>query len=186
MQENKFKIGDHVAFINDTGKGIITKINSKIITLKCDDGFEYECFANEIVTTGDLHSYFSNNNHIEFLKENQPETKNNNNLPKKSLRKNKIPPMEVDLHIHQLVSTTKGMSNFDMLNLQLDTAKRKLKFAMSKKIQKVVFIHGIGDGVLMNELHFLLKKYPVEFYEASYKNYGQGATEVFIYQNSKS
>ncbi len=183
MQENKFHIGDHVAFINDTVKGIITKINGKIITIKCDDGFEYECFANEIVTTGDLHSFFSNNNHIEFLKENQSETKIN--LPIKSLRKNRIPPMEVDLHIHQIVKTTKGMTNFDMLNLQLDTAKRQLKFAMSKKIQKVVFIHGIGDGVLMNELHFLLKKYPVEFYEASYNNYGQGATEVYIYQNSK-
>ena len=56
---------------------------------------------------------------------------------------------------------------------------------MEKKVQKVVFIHGIGDGVLKNELHYLLKKYPVEIMEASFQKYGQGATEIYIYQNTK-
>lgn len=93
--------------------------------------------------------------------------------------------MEVDLHIHQLVQSTKGLSNFDMLNLQLDTAKRQLDFAIRKRIQKVVFIHGVGEGVLKEELHYLFKKYDnIKFYDAEYQKYGLGATEIYIYQNS--
>jgi len=90
----------------------------------------------------------------------------------------------VDLHIHQLTGSTRGMTNFDMLNLQLDTAKRQLEFAIRKRIQKVVFIHGVGEGVLKEELKYLFKRYPVDFYDADYQKYGLGATEVYIYQKS--
>jgi DNA-nicking Smr family endonuclease len=92
--------------------------------------------------------------------------------------------MEVDLHIHQLTTKSRGMSNYDMLNLQLETAKRQLEFAMSKRIQKVVFIHGVGAGVLKEELKYLFGRYEnVKYYEADYQKYGLGATEVYIYQN---
>ena len=104
---------------------------------------------------------------------------------KKNISIDKTKILEVDLHIHQLVASEKGMSNFDMLSIQLKTAKTKLEFAIKKKNQKIGFIHGIGEGVLRKELHLLLKKYPVEFHEGSYQKYGQGATEVIIYQNIK-
>ncbi len=95
--------------------------------------------------------------------------------------------MEVDLHIHQLTNHYKGMSNFDMLNLQLDTAKRQLDFAINKRIQKVVFIHGVGEGVLKTELEYLFKRYDnVKFHPADYQKYGLGATEIYIYQNVPS
>ena len=77
------------------------------------------------------------------------------------------------------------MSNYDMLNIQLDTAKRQLDFAISKRIQKVVFIHGVGEGVLKEELRYLFNRYDnVKFYDADYQKYGLGATEVYIYQNA--
>ena len=92
--------------------------------------------------------------------------------------------VEVDLHIHQLTKTVKGMSNYEMLNLQLDTAKRQLEFAITKRIQKVVFIHGVGEGVLREELYTLFRRYEnVKYYDADYRKYGLGATEVYIYQN---
>jgi len=94
------------------------------------------------------------------------------------------PTMEVDLHINQLVNYSKGMSNHDMLTLQLDTAKRKLDFAINKHIQKIVFIHGVGEGVLKMELEYLFGRYDnVKFYDANYQKYGLGATEVYIYQS---
>ena len=72
-----------------------------------------------------------------------------------------------------------------MLNLQLETAKRQLEFAIRKRIQKVVFIHGVGEGVLKEELKYLFNRYDnVAFYDAEYKKYGLGATEVYIYQNT--
>lgn len=77
------------------------------------------------------------------------------------------------------------MSNHEMLNLQLDTARHKLEFAMRKRIQKVVFIHGVGEGVLKMELDYLLSRYSnLKYYDADYKKYGLGATEVYIFQNA--
>ena len=73
-----------------------------------------------------------------------------------------------------------------MLTIQLDAAKRQLDFAISKRIQKVVFIHGVGEGVLRTELEFLFNRYDnVKFYDADYQKYGRGATEVYIFQNAK-
>ncbi len=72
-----------------------------------------------------------------------------------------------------------------MWTLQWDTAQRKLEFAIGKRIQKIVFIHGVGEGVLKMELETLFRRYDnVKFYEADFQKYGLGATEVYIYQNS--
>jgi dsDNA-specific endonuclease/ATPase MutS2 len=74
-----------------------------------------------------------------------------------------------------------------MLTLQMDTAKRQLEFAIRKRIQKVVFIHGVGEGVLKTELEYLFGRYNnVKYYDADYQKYGLGATEVYIYQNVDS
>ena len=48
----------------------------------------------------------------------------------------------------------------------------------------MVFIHGVGEGVLKEELNTLLNRYNnVEYYDADFKTYGLGATEVRIFQN---
>jgi hypothetical protein len=76
------------------------------------------------------------------------------------------------------------MASHEMLNLQLDTAKRQLEFAIKKHIQRIVFIHGVGEGVLKLELEYLFKRYDnLKFYDANYQKYGVGATEVYIFQN---
>ncbi|MEX0273541.1 MAG: Smr/MutS family protein, partial [Flavobacteriaceae bacterium] len=47
-----------------------------------------------------------------------------------------------------------------------------------------VFIHGVGEGVLREELQYLFRRYDnVEYYDADYQQYGLGATEVYIFQN---
>ena len=95
------------------------------------------------------------------------------------------PTMEVDLHIHNLVENERHLTNYDMLTIQLDTAKRQLDFVISKRIQKIVFIHGVGEGVLKMELETLFGRYEnVKFYAADFQKYGLGATEIYIYQNA--
>lgn len=109
-------------------------------------------------------------------------------LKRKTSKKiSKASVLEVDLHIHQLVDSNKGMSNYDMLSLQLETVKKKIVYARQKHIPKLVFIHGVGSGVLRQELHSLLKGYSnLVYYDASLANYGRGATEVHIYQKSQN
>lgn len=94
-----------------------------------------------------------------------------------------LPIVEVDLHIGELVDTTAGMNNTDMLNLQLDTVRKTMSQHSRRKGQKIVFIHGKGEGVLRKAVLELLKKeYPkAELQDASFREYGFGATLVTIH-----
>ena len=93
-----------------------------------------------------------------------------------------LPLIEVDLHIGQLVDTTAGMDNTAMLNLQLDTVRKVMKANCRRQGQKIVFIHGKGDGVLRDAVRKLLKKeYPAsDIQDASFREYGFGATLVTV------
>jgi len=90
--------------------------------------------------------------------------------------------IEVDLHINELVDSTSGMSNGDMLQMQLDKFHEVLTENRNRKGQKIVFIHGKGEGVLRKELEKLLKTRYKSYYfqDASFREYGFGATMVTI------
>ena len=90
--------------------------------------------------------------------------------------------IEVDLHINQLLDTTAGLSNTDMLQVQLKEFNRVMTENIKNKGQKIVFIHGKGEGVLRNALLKELKhKYPhCDTQDASFREYGFGATQVTI------
>jgi hypothetical protein len=92
-------------------------------------------------------------------------------------------PLEIDLHINKLVDTTSGMSNTDILNLQLSRFHEALKTHKRKKGQKIVFIHGKGEGILRTAIEKELKtvyKRQCRFQDASFREYGYGATMVTI------
>ena len=90
--------------------------------------------------------------------------------------------VEIDLHAHELLDSTAGMSNGEILNYQLDVFRKTLEEYKSKKGQKIVFIHGKGDGVLrkaiLQELKYKYKNYQSQ--DASFREYGFGATMVTI------
>lgn len=91
--------------------------------------------------------------------------------------------IEVDLHIGELLDTTAGMSNGDMLEVQMDTFRRVLAEHKNDKGQRIVFIHGKGEGVLrraiIDELRTKYKQYTYQ--DASFREYGFGATMVTIH-----
>ncbi|MDO4181854.1 MAG: DUF2027 domain-containing protein, partial [Bacteroidales bacterium] len=95
--------------------------------------------------------------------------------------KNEI--LEVDLHAHELLDSTAGMSNGDILNYQLEVFRKTLDEHKGQKGKKIVFIHGKGDGVLrkalLQELKYKYKTY--ESQDASFREYGFGATMVTIH-----
>ncbi len=93
---------------------------------------------------------------------------------------------EVDLHIDQLLDSTAGLSNADMLKYQIDYFQRSLETAIRERLSKIIFIHGVGNGVLKTELVRLMASNPyIRFQDASLAKYGVGATEVIILQNKK-
>ncbi|WP_343485806.1 Smr/MutS family protein [Allomuricauda sp. d1] len=177
----EFKVGDKVAVLDDVIEGIVESIKGTDITIVDQEGFPMQYDASQLVKLGK--SLRVTNHEVAQVKSEKEVPRRKKNVISKKKERN-APKMEVDLHISKLTKSTRGMTNFDMLNLQLDTAKRQLEFAMRKRIQKVVFIHGVGEGVLKEELKYLFKKYDnVKFYDAEYQKYGLGATEVYIFQN---
>ena len=97
-------------------------------------------------------------------------------------KKDKNEIIEVDLHINQLLDSTVGMSNSDMLEYQLKKFNEVMTENLHHKNQKIVFIHGKGDGVLKNAL---LKEIKTKYkrcvaQDASFQEYGFGATMVII------
>ena len=101
--------------------------------------------------------------------------------PARKQPKNDI--IEVDLHITELLDNTAGLGNKEMLERQLAEFNRVMTENQGKKGQKIVFIHGKGEGVLRNALIKELKhKYKTcSYQDASFQEYGYGATMVTIH-----
>ena len=176
--------GDTVSVVDDAISGVVTAVDGDSVSVLTEDDFEMQFTKNELVViTGAI-------SEKDILQEDiskvlaEKQTKRTKSSSRIKPKERKRPPLVVDLHIHQLTKYPKKMSNHEMLVLQTDTAKRQLDFAIDKKIQRIVFIHGVGEGVLKAELEYLFRRYDnVKYYEADYREYGRGATEVYIYQN---
>ena len=94
---------------------------------------------------------------------------------------------EIDLHIESIVDDHSQLTNAQILEQQIRLFVNCLESAIEGKLQKVIFIHGVGNGILKNEIHTILKQYPnVHYFDASMQKYGCGATEVLINLNYNS
>lgn len=91
--------------------------------------------------------------------------------------------IEVDLHASALLDNLTGLQPKDILDLQIRTFHETMKAHLKEKARRIVFIHGKGDGVLRNTLLSELKRnYPKCLaQDASFQNYGFGATMITIY-----
>jgi hypothetical protein len=88
--------------------------------------------------------------------------------------------MEVDLHIEELTDEYSGLSNAEMLNIQLQHCRKAMETAITAGAGKITVIHGVGNGTLKTEVRNLLRGYNVQFYDAPYEKFGYGATEVLL------
>jgi len=91
--------------------------------------------------------------------------------------------IEVDLHIQELVDNYSAMQPGEILELQLAHFTSSLNQGLkSRATRKMVFIHGKGNGKLKNEIIDKLKReYPkLRYQDASFREYGFGATLVFL------
>ena len=97
-------------------------------------------------------------------------------------KRNPDEPLVIDLHAHSLLETTAGMSSADIHEYQIEYFHRIMQEELPHKGRKVIFIHGKGDGVLRSSIERELKhKYKsCTYQDASFREYGYGATQVTI------
>ncbi len=88
---------------------------------------------------------------------------------------------EVDLHIEALSPHPERLSDVEKHELQKRFFRTCLNHALLNGYKKVVFIHGVGRGVLKTEIHDELDLYEnVQYVDAPMSLYGAGATEVYF------
>lgn len=91
--------------------------------------------------------------------------------------------LEIDLHAHEILETTAGMSPADIRDYQVNYFKKIMEEHKTDKGMKIVFIHGNGEGVLRNKITTELKRLykSCDYQDASFQQYGFGATMVTIH-----
>ncbi|TDD97030.1 Smr/MutS family protein [Flavobacterium cellulosilyticum] len=182
-----FNIGDAVSVLDEAVNGVVISVKNNEVTIESEEGFVMTYFVNELLkinNSSNLMDSVTRINISEVAKE--KEIPKPRSFVKERKEKHEVSAPEFDLHIEKLVPNKRGMSNYDILTLQSETAKRHIEFAIRNRIPKIVFIHGVGEGILKSELDFLLGRYEnIAFQDANYQKYGLGATEVFIKQNAK-
>lgn len=177
----KFKPGDRVQELDDALEGRVVGFRGGMVCLRTDDGFELEVAPDALVRIPEKPGF--------TVPPGVAAAKEAGGRPAPSRKKGKKerfgPAMEVDLHIEKLVPDPARLGTHEILDLQVETARRQLEFALRKRIQRLVFIHGVGEGVLREELHTLLRRYEgLRYSDADYAAYGLGATEVYIPQEA--
>lgn len=92
------------------------------------------------------------------------------------------PPHDVDLHIEKLHDDYQFLNKTEILNIQLDYFRKMLDAAVVHKLSSIVFIHGVGNGVLRVEIHKQLSRnqHVKTFMDARKEKFGYGATEVIL------
>ncbi|MBP8114863.1 MAG: Smr/MutS family protein [Chitinophagaceae bacterium] len=88
----------------------------------------------------------------------------------------------VDLHIEKLLDDWKHLSNFDILSTQLKAFEKYYQLSVLHHQPSLTVIHGVGEGVLRNEIHekLRLKREVKSFVNQFHPSFGYGATEIFF------
>ena len=182
-----FNKGDKVSVLDEAINGVVLSVKDNQVTVETEDGFTMTFSVNELIKVNDSSNLMDSIRRIDIAEISKEKAiPKPRSFVKERKDKYEISAPEFDLHIEKLVPNKRGMSNYDILTLQTETAQRHIEFAIRNRIPKIVFIHGVGEGILKAELDFLLGRYDnIAFQEGNYQKYGQGATEVYIKQNSK-
>lgn len=174
--DNNIRIGDKIKFLDSEGGGQVIAVSGNSYRILTNEGFEETHQLNSILKVNEdleksLKSTFVPNGFMKSTKK----------VQKDSIFKTKTPLIwEVDIHIENLLDNFYHMSNYEIVNYQLEKCEDILHKALKSKIHKLVIIHGKGQGVLRKEVHNLLYAFRLDFKDADYMRYSGGATDVFF------
>ena len=92
------------------------------------------------------------------------------------------PVREVDLHIEKILPEHAGMSNSEILNIQLNTFRQALDKAIVAGLDEITFIHGVGNGILKQAIQKEASQNKnIRFFKDAMKEkFGYGATLIRI------
>ncbi|MEO8590384.1 MAG: Smr/MutS family protein [Flavobacteriales bacterium] len=190
MIDPKLQTGDRVAFLDEVGGGVVLRpMRPGHVLVRTDDGFELERSVKGLVRVESDKQGFNyrvTDHQASMVAANDVMAEKR--LKRPEVRPGKTPPKqednsvaEVDLHLHELVDDETKLNADEKLSYQLAFFERRLEAAIRDGKRKLIVIHGVGEGVLREEVRRMLQYYDgVRFHDADMSRYGAGATEVLI------
>jgi DNA-nicking Smr family endonuclease len=179
----KFKPGDQVSVLNETIRGVVISEEGNVVRIEDTDGFERKYEPDELVHSHQDDYNFDDLDEEEMIADQL-----------KSIRKERFEKTSglnksyyIDLHIEVLVDDHNNMTNFEIVQTQMEYCKNFIRNALESNRKKVYIIHGKGQGVLKAEVHTFLRNLRLEngveldYHDAPYPDFGKGgATEVIF------
>jgi dsDNA-specific endonuclease/ATPase MutS2 len=177
----EFKVGQRVAYLHESGYGVILEIAKDRMRVEDENGFDRWLPKSELVF---IHSEKYADEEVVITKEDlEPEQTFRVVEQRTGQRKPQI-VWEIDLHIEELIDSHAGMSNTEILLKQMSEFRSIFKKGKKELIHKLIVIHGVGEGVLKNEIRsFLAKQDQIDVYDADFSEYGKGATAIEFHPN---
>lgn len=187
------KPGDLVRFIDEVGEGRVKRlISNEMAEVETSDGWALPAYISKLVVipekpgTPDKSIPASTNKEIKAVKVEKEVFSPILNRSQAAKPSNvKVPPREIDLHVNKLIDSVVGLTNTEILSIQLDVFRKELDRSIRGNEREIIFIHGIGNGTLKNELRRVAdQEYKwCSQEDASFREYGFGATRIRIPQN---
>jgi hypothetical protein len=194
MGLEKLRVGQRVRFLDDVGEGTVTAILSSTEAMVEDDsGFEVPhpiASLVALVNQDEAQSYQRHLPSVSAILQQEVDPQKQRALERSFKTRyeqaasswGSSSAVEVDLHAHELVDTTSGLDAATILELQLAHFERMLRVAIEQRTPRIVFIHGVGQGVLKHEIWQRVDRYYPECTcrYADPHRFGSGATEITI------
>lgn len=178
-----YKIGQKVVFMNEPGGGVVLSLGNGFVLVRDSDGFEQKCRPNEIAPVHG-ENYRLKTEDIVAINADESFATIKHQVKQGVLtgRRKEVEVWEIDLHIETITDSHAGLSNGEILMKQMRELRTFFQRAKSKRIRKLVIIHGVGMGVLKEEVRtFLDRQDSIEYFDADFREYGKGATAVEIF-----
>ncbi len=177
-----FKINDKVVYLNERGGGVVVDVQGEFFIVEDHEtGFSRRFQKMELAPV-----YSEQYDEYMPSAEDEHDVEQDYSYLTKSKVSGKRKPeevWEVDLHVEELVDSHSNLTNSEILRKQMGALKKTLKDARKKNIQRVIAIHGVGEGVLKYEItNYLEQQDGLEYFDADFREYGKGATEIRLFR----
>ena len=185
-------VGDKVSFLNEVGGGVVLHVlDGGRVNVRTQDGFDLVYPIKDVLVQRAAHDYEVSDHNAQLRAaddrmddriqrdKGRGASVNNGGKAPKPVEDPSV--MEVDLHLHKLVEDESTLSAGEKLRFQLEFFERRLNTAIRERKKRVIVIHGVGEGVLREEVRKALQFYEgVRFDDADPRRYGHGATAIEI------
>lgn len=177
--DNTLQVGNTVEVLDENLRGVITKIQDDTAFVEIQ-GFEQPFdIKNLVKIQGEISFSYREYDNLVGDKDLIKGYK----TPHRRIKEARMHTKEIDLHIEKLLPPQKYNQMFplEILEYQKETTRREVEAAIAAGVQKLVIIHGVGDGILKDEVEHILYRYNrIRISNGDFTQYGDGATTAYI------